>query len=166
MRAAILAVLLCSACSSASGVGTGGGGDGVEAGASAEASAGGGDDATSGPSDAGGGTGDAAADAGDASCVLWVDDAGVTHGCNKGGQGPGDQDDGGGAPAPPPPDVSPDAGDLPLGSPCWDNAQCASDMCFDYAVKGTFCSRQCASNADCPPPSQGCNGMGVCREGN
>src|SRR5450631_1971038 len=99
----------------------------------------------------------------DAACVLWIDDAGITQGCNRGGMGTGDHDDGGGAPPPPPPDASRDASDLPFGSSCWDNAQCASDVCFDYKVRGTFCSRTCASNADCPAPSPGCNGMGVCR---
>jgi hypothetical protein len=110
--------------------------------------------------DGAGGGGDAA----DASCSFIVDDAGVTHGCRAGGMGPGDQDDGGDAGPPPPPDASHDASDLPLGSPCWDNAQCASGICFDYAVKGTFCTQPCSSNADCPsPPFMGCNAMGVCR---
>jgi hypothetical protein len=99
-------------------------------------------------------------------CSLWVDDAGVTRGCGQGGHGPGDRDDGGGAPPPPPPDAALDASDLPMGAPCWDNAQCASGICFDYAVKGQFCTARCTTNADCPPPSLGCNGMGVCREGN
>jgi hypothetical protein len=109
---------------------------------------------------------DAATDArADAFCLL-VDDAGVTHGCAAGGQGPGDHDDGGGL-APPPPDASPDATGLPFGSSCWDNAQCASGICFDYRVKGTFCTLTCSTNADCPPVSPtlqlGCNGQGVCR---
>jgi hypothetical protein len=100
----------------------------------------------------------------DASCMFTVDEAGVTHGCGRGGVGPGDHDDGGDAGAPPPPDAALDASDLPLGAPCWDNAQCASDLCFDYVVKGTFCTKRCSSNADCPsPPFMGCNGMGVCR---
>lgn len=108
----------------------------------------------------GGGGGDAA----DASCTLTVDDAGITHGCGRGGMGPGDHDDGGDAGPPPPPDASHDASDLPLGAPCWDNAQCASGTCFDYAVKGTFCTKPCTSDADCPSPTfMGCNAMGVCR---
>jgi hypothetical protein len=108
---------------------------------------------------------DASADTADAHCTFTVDDAGVTHGCGSGGTGMGDHDDGGGAPAPPPPDASLDASDLPLGSSCWDNAQCASDICFDYAVRGTFCTQLCLTSANCPPPSNGCNGMGVCRFG-
>ena len=110
--------------------------------------------------------GDAATDAGaDSACMLTVDDAGVTHGCGQGGQGPGDHDDGGGM-APPPPDAAPDATDLPFGASCLDNAQCASGMCFDFNVRGTFCTKACSTNADCPPESLGCNGMGVCRLGN
>jgi hypothetical protein len=110
----------------------------------------------------GAGAGDAPSDA----CLLWVDDAGVTHGCNRGGQGPGDHDDGGDAGPAPPPDASPDATDLPFGASCLDNAQCASDLCFDYTVKGQFCSQTCDASADCPETSLGCNGMGVCRVGN
>jgi len=115
--------------------------------------------------DGGGGNMDAgSADAADASCMLMVDDAGVTHGCGRGGMGPGDHDDGGDAGPPPPPDASLDASDLPLGASCWDNAQCASGICFDYAVKGTFCTKLCTADADCPsPPFMGCNAMGVCR---
>ncbi len=100
----------------------------------------------------------------DAACLLWVDDAGVTHGCGKGDDGPGDRDDGGGSAAPPPPDASPDAMDLPFGASCLDNEQCSSDLCFLYTVRGQFCSLACMSNSDCPPPSLGCNGMGVCRQ--
>jgi hypothetical protein len=102
--------------------------------------------------------------AADAACMLSIDDAGVTHGCGKGGQGPGDHDDGGGMAAPPS-DASPDASDLPFGASCRDNGQCATGMCFDFTVKGTFCTKTCSSNADCPAASPGCNGMGVCRTG-
>src|SRR5581483_3543366 len=65
--------------------------------------------------------GGAAADA----CIAPVDDAGVTHGCRAGSMGPGDRDDGGGV-APPVSDASPDATDLPFGSPCLSGAQCTS----------------------------------------
>jgi hypothetical protein len=103
----------------------------------------------------------------DAGCVLVVDDAGVTHGCGQGGQGPGDRDDGGGQTAPPP-DASPDAKNLPFGASCLNNAQCTSDICYDYRAKGQFCTNKCTTNADCPPPplSPGCNGMGLCRTAN
>jgi hypothetical protein len=108
---------------------------------------------------------DAGSDTADAKCRFYVDDAGVTHGCNGGGTGMGDHDDGGGLPPPPPPDAALDASDLPLGASCWDNAQCASTICFDYAVRGTFCTQLCLTAGNCPPPSNGCNGMGVCRFG-
>ena len=99
----------------------------------------------------------------DAHC-SYVDDAGVTHGCGGGGHGPGDHDDGGGIESGAP-DVAIDASNLPFGSPCWDNAQCTSGVCYDYKVKGQFCSASCTTNADCPAPSLGCNGMGFCRQG-
>ncbi len=106
---------------------------------------------------------DGTADAAPTCVGLVVDDAGVTHGCTAGGMGPGDRDDGGGAPAPPPPDAALDAGDLPFGASCWDNAQCASGVCFDYKVRGTFCTQPCSASVACPAESPGCNGMGVCR---
>jgi len=106
---------------------------------------------------------DASATGSDA-CLPWVDDAGVTQGCGSGGMGPGDRDDGGGAPPPPPPDAALDASNLGFGASCWDNLQCASDLCFDYKARGQFCSQICKQNADCPTPSPGCNGMGVCRQ--
>ena len=97
---------------------------------------------------------------------LTVDDAGLSHGCGTGGMGPGDRDDGGGMVAPPVPDLGVDLRNLPFGSECLFNAQCASNICFLYRVKGQFCTQPCHCNADCPPPSLGCGGMGVCRVGN
>jgi hypothetical protein len=96
---------------------------------------------------------------------LYVDDGGVTHGCLGGSMGPGDRDDGGGAPPPPPPNVSPDAMNLPFGAECLDNAQCASSLCYDYRVKGQFCSQLCDPSTPCPAASLGCSGQGVCRVG-
>jgi hypothetical protein len=112
---------------------------------------------------------DATADAADAALApdahcSYVDDSGVTHACGSGGQGPGDRDDGGGIETGAP-DVAVDASNLPFGSPCWDNAQCTSGICYDYKVKGQFCTQSCTTNADCPAPSLGCNGMGFCRMG-
>jgi hypothetical protein len=127
---------------------------GVQADAQARAPDGATDAAAEHPTDAG---------ASDGACLLWVDDAGVTQGCNQGSMGPGDRDDGGDAAAPPAPDASLDAGDLGFGASCWDNAQCASGLCFDFKVRGQFCSQICMVSADCPLPSPGCNGMGVCR---
>ncbi len=174
MRIAIVSFVLLAGCSGSTAVpegacrpsdpacnpGGSSGGDSGTAGTMADAMA------SATPDAAGGGSTDAARDeAADASCGLWVDDAGVTHGCGKGGNGPGDHDDGGGAPAPPPPDAALDAAGLGLGAPCWNNAQCESNLCFDYNVKGQFCSLRCTTDADCPAPALGCNGMGVCRVG-
>jgi hypothetical protein len=102
----------------------------------------------------------------DASHCLIIDDAGVSHGCNTGGMGPGDRDDGGGMVAPPP-DAAADAMNQPFGAECLSNDQCTSGICFLYRVKGQFCTQFCACNADCPAPpaSLGCSGQGVCRVG-
>ncbi len=97
---------------------------------------------------------------------LYVDDAGVTHGCLGGGMGPGDRDDGGGAPLVGAPDASADLMNLPFGAECLNNGQCASNICYYYRVKGQFCTQLCATNADCPPSSLGCGGQYVCRVGN
>ncbi len=115
---------------------------------------------------------DAATD-GSATCTedaappcLIVDDAGLSHGCMMGGMGPGDRDDGGGMPNAPPPDASADARNLPFAAECLSNLQCTSNICFLYRVKGQFCTRFCACDVDCPAPSLGCGGQGVCRVGN
>jgi hypothetical protein len=46
---------------------------------------------------------------------------------------------------------------------CTSNDQCASGLCHDFPSKGMFCTITCMSNGDCPQPSTGCNGMGVCK---
>jgi hypothetical protein len=158
MRTAILVLLLCSGCSGGAAAAAADASDNADTSTGAEASTGGDDDA-------GSGIVDSSFDAPETLCVLLVDDAGVTHGCAGGGKGPGDHDDGGGSADPPPPDAALDASDLGLGASCWDNSQCASGICFDYAVRGTFCTQRCWTNANCPPPANGCNGMGVCRFG-
>lgn len=158
-------LLLCAGCSSGAAVAAADAGETADSNATDDGSPGNGEEAGSGNGDAGSPVVDSSADAVETQCVLWVDDAGVSHGCGSGDNGPGDHDDGGGAAKPPPSDASPDASDLPLGASCLDNAQCASDICFDYNVRGTFCTQRCWTNADCPPPANGCNGMGVCRFG-
>src|SRR5579859_4998664 len=148
---------LAAACSSGASS-PGAGGDDASGGGGDDASTTGGDASSvgdAGPS-ADGPTSDGAREA----CVFTVDEAGVTHGCGQGGHDPGD------AGAAPPPDASPDATDLPFGALCLSNAQCTSDLCFDYVVKGQFCTEFCDASAQCPDSSLGCNGMGVCRTGN
>lgn len=97
---------------------------------------------------------------------LIVDDAGLSHGCMQGGIGPGDRDDGGGMALAGPPDLGADLTNLPYGSVCLSNQQCTTGICFLYRVKGQFCTQFCACDSDCPPPSLGCGGQGVCRMGN
>ena len=47
--------------------------------------------------------------------------------------------------------------------PCEGSEQCESGLCHEYPAKGTFCSMPCDSPDDCPPPSSGCNMMGICK---
>jgi hypothetical protein len=62
-----------------------------------------------------------------------------------------------------PADASGDGG-APFLGPCMANSDCASMVCHYYpGVGGSFCTKPCTTAADCPPPSPGCNGMGVCR---
>lgn len=35
--------------------------------------------------------------------------------------------------------------------------------CDDFPAKGQFCSKPCTEATDCPPPSPGCNNMGICK---
>jgi hypothetical protein len=99
-----------------------------------------------------------------ARCLI-VDDGGLSHGCMQGGNGPGDRDDGGGMALAGPPDLGADMMNLPYSSPCLFNQQCTTGICFLYKVKGQFCTQFCACDSDCPPPSLGCGGQGVCRMG-
>lgn len=96
---------------------------------------------------------------------LYDDDAGVTHGCTSGGNGIGDHDDGGGLPDAPPPDASASAMNLPFGAECLNNEQCSSHLCFDFRVRGQFCTILCDQSIDCPSPPEayGCNGQGICK---
>jgi hypothetical protein len=89
----------------------------------------------------------------DSICVDEVD-ANCATPCRGGTGGAGGGDPGtGGA----------DNGGAGFGQPCVSNAGCASNLCFNFMAKGQLCSLSCQSDADCPPPSTGCNGMGVCK---
>lgn len=58
-----------------------------------------------------------------------------------------------------------DGGLLPFMSECplGDNAACESNLCFDFNAKGPHCTHACTVDSDCEAPSDGCNGMGVCK---
>jgi hypothetical protein len=49
---------------------------------------------------------------------------------------------------------------------CTSDSECETNLCFPFAQKGTKCTRTCTAATaatDCPAPSTGCNGMGVCK---
>lgn len=52
---------------------------------------------------------------------------------------------------------------LPFMSACDADAECQTGLCYTFAAKGDFCSQPCVDSAECPPPSTGCNMMGVCK---
>ena len=49
--------------------------------------------------------------------------------------------------------------------PCGANGACATAelVCFDFAVKGTLCTKKCTHSSECPAPSDLCNPKGVCK---
>lgn len=55
------------------------------------------------------------------------------------------------------------AAKLALYAPCTDAAQCETNVCFAYGDGRSLCTKTCAGTADCPLPSTGCNGKGVCK---
>ncbi len=59
------------------------------------------------------------------------------------------------------------SGGLVFMSPCSTapgSPQCPKGTsCDDFPAKGPHCSKPCAEATDCPPPSPGCNMMGVCK---
>ena len=56
-----------------------------------------------------------------------------------------------------------DTGKLTLFVDCTDAAQCESGICFAYGDGRSLCSKSCNGATDCPAPSTGCNGKGVCK---
>jgi hypothetical protein len=56
-----------------------------------------------------------------------------------------------------------DGGLLPFLAPCSSDAQCVTGHCFPFNAKGPHCSQPCTTDQDCPAPSPGCSGMGVCK---
>lgn len=63
-------------------------------------------------------------------------------------------------------DVSVDAAKLALFAPCAKDEECASGKCSSYGDGRTLCTYACkveTEASDCPAPSRGCNGQGVCK---
>ena len=46
---------------------------------------------------------------------------------------------------------------------CEKDEDCESGLCFPYVAKGPHCTITCTMDSDCPPPSNACSGMGVCK---
>jgi hypothetical protein len=46
---------------------------------------------------------------------------------------------------------------------CETDAQCTSGLCFNFNMKGKRCTKTCASDAVCQPPSTGCSNKNVCK---
>ena len=46
--------------------------------------------------------------------------------------------------------------------PCINDTDCTTNLCFPFNAYGPHCSMQCSKDTDCPAPSPGCSGMGVC----
>lgn len=52
---------------------------------------------------------------------------------------------------------------LDFMEPCDEDAQCETGLCFPFNAKGPHCTKPCTTPDECPPPSTGCNMMGVCK---
>jgi hypothetical protein len=52
---------------------------------------------------------------------------------------------------------------LAFMSECEADAECETELCFEFNAKGPHCSHPCSSDAECESPSPGCNKMGVCK---
>jgi hypothetical protein len=68
------------------------------------------------------------------------------------------------------PDADPLAPDVEVGSlpylaecnPSY-SEECETGLCFNFNAHGAHCSMPCTTADDCPAPSSGCSGMGVCK---
>ncbi len=52
---------------------------------------------------------------------------------------------------------------LPFMAECTANAECESELCFEFNNKGPHCSHTCALDSECEAPSPGCNNKGICK---
>lgn len=55
------------------------------------------------------------------------------------------------------------SGKLGFLETCTVDEDCESGICHVYTAKGPKCTLPCQTASDCPPPSPGCNNMGVCK---
>ena len=46
---------------------------------------------------------------------------------------------------------------------CSEDGECETGLCFPYNAFGPHCTTPCDKDSECPPPSPGCSGMGVCK---
>ena len=55
-------------------------------------------------------------------------------------------------------------GTTPLYDSCTTNEECADFcLCYTFGMGQMICTKACTMDTDCPAPSPGCNGMGICR---
>jgi hypothetical protein len=52
---------------------------------------------------------------------------------------------------------------IPFCSPCEEDIECETGLCYPFNAKGKHCTHPCRGDGDCEPPSPGCNMMGVCK---
>lgn len=64
-------------------------------------------------------------------------------------------------------DASADTGVVPASrqymESCTTDSDCATHVCGAFPTRGNKCTKPCANNADCPPPSPGCNPQAICK---
>jgi hypothetical protein len=59
----------------------------------------------------------------------------------------------------------PEGATLKFMDPCvaGQDAQCETNLCYTFNMRGPHCTARCTQACECPPPSGGCNNMGVCK---
>jgi len=60
-------------------------------------------------------------------------------------------------------DVAPETAKTAFLAACTTNEQCETGLCFTYGMGQELCTKPCTMPTDCPVPSTGCNGKGVCK---
>ena len=59
----------------------------------------------------------------------------------------------------------PEGATLKFMDPCTagEDTTCETNLCFVFNKRGPHCSVACTRDCECPAPSGGCSGMGVCK---